>query len=105
MFFVDLLDNLPRLRLSDAHMEMVLWVMRQCGSQTVPSLKQLRGCQERLQKECGTPTLRHISTIGNIFYSNDIRATIAMVLPNTITVSVLTTALGLREAICRRISQ
>lgn len=58
-----------------------MWVARQLGCTSVPGLKKLRGWQERLQKQCGAPTIRHLSTFGNIFYSNDIRASIAMVSP------------------------
>ncbi|KAF8512714.1 hypothetical protein JB92DRAFT_3143693 [Gautieria morchelliformis] len=37
MCLIDLLDNLPRLRLSRRHMEMFLWVMKECGAIDVPS--------------------------------------------------------------------
>ncbi|EJD42815.1 hypothetical protein AURDEDRAFT_67175 [Auricularia subglabra TFB-10046 SS5] len=78
MFFVDLLDSLPRLRLSDSQLRMILWIMSQCGALNVPSLYKLRQWQKRLQKQCGTETRQHCSSLGNIFYSNNICGTIAM---------------------------
>ncbi|KAJ7936174.1 hypothetical protein B0H13DRAFT_1589779, partial [Mycena leptocephala] len=32
MFMLDLLDNFPRLRLSDDHMKAIIWVMKECGA-------------------------------------------------------------------------
>ncbi|KAJ7115666.1 hypothetical protein C8R44DRAFT_880092 [Mycena epipterygia] len=32
MFMLDLLDNLPRLRLSDDQLKSIIWVMRECGT-------------------------------------------------------------------------
>ncbi|KZV92613.1 hypothetical protein EXIGLDRAFT_749574 [Exidia glandulosa HHB12029] len=78
MFHIDLLDNLPRLRMSDAQLRMVLWTMSQCGARDVPSLWKLRKWQGKLQDSCPTETLSHRSTMGNIFYSNNICGTIAM---------------------------
>ncbi|KAF8492908.1 hypothetical protein JB92DRAFT_3084990 [Gautieria morchelliformis] len=78
MFLLDLLDNLPRLRLSERHMEMFLWVMSECSAQEVPSLYALRQTQERLRKECGgVPTSHWESSMGNILYLNDISKIIA----------------------------
>ena len=39
MFMVDLLDRLPRLCLSDDHLKLILWVMKNCGTPGVLSLK------------------------------------------------------------------
>ncbi|EJD36693.1 hypothetical protein AURDEDRAFT_73929, partial [Auricularia subglabra TFB-10046 SS5] len=82
MFFVDLLDSLPRLRLSDAHMQMIIFVLNQCGARDVPSFYALRKFQELLREKCAPATVQHRSVHGNIFYSNDIRDTIAMEFAN-----------------------
>ena len=80
MCLLDLLDNFPRLHLSERHMEMLLWVMRECGAQEVPLLFALQQTQQRLSKECGgIPTSRFESSMGNILYLNDIPKLIANV--------------------------
>jgi hypothetical protein len=71
MFFLDLLDNMPRLRLSDDHMKAIIWVMRECGAQDVPSFYALRKKQASLTSQM--PNLRphhHTSALGNHFYMN-----------------------------------
>ncbi|KAJ6608784.1 hypothetical protein B0H10DRAFT_2194181 [Mycena sp. CBHHK59/15] len=45
MCFMDILDNLPRLRLSSSQIKMVLWILRECGARDVPSFKALRATQ------------------------------------------------------------
>lgn len=70
MFMLDLLDSLPRLRLSDDHLKLIIWVMRECGTPNVPSFKVLRKRQDRLTKEMGLESTRHVSALGNEFYAN-----------------------------------
>lgn len=70
MFMIDLLDSLPRLRLSDDHMKLILWVMQQCGTPDVPSFKVLRKRQEKLTQDIGLKSTKHISALGNEFYAN-----------------------------------
>ena len=41
MFLLGMLDNLPRLWLSDVQMNAILFVMKHSSSQDVPSLKSL----------------------------------------------------------------
>ncbi|KAJ6579356.1 hypothetical protein B0H10DRAFT_2342825 [Mycena sp. CBHHK59/15] len=53
MCFIDILDNLPRLRLSSSQIKMVLWIMRECGARDVPSFKALRATQKRIRDTCG----------------------------------------------------
>ena len=79
MFLLDALDSFPRLRVSDALMKIFLWVLNQSGVDNVPSLKELRRMQERLQAESGVPTKQFQSPQGNIFFQNDIRDIIAKV--------------------------
>ncbi|KAJ6543322.1 hypothetical protein B0H10DRAFT_1854370 [Mycena sp. CBHHK59/15] len=77
MCFVDILDNLPHLRLSSSQIKMVLWAMRECGAHDVPSFKALRATQKRIRDTCGIKTEPYKSDLGNLFYTNDIRALIA----------------------------
>ncbi|KAJ7920028.1 hypothetical protein B0H13DRAFT_1867935 [Mycena leptocephala] len=42
MFMLDLLDNFPRLRLSDDHLKAILWVMRECRTPNFPTSSQLQ---------------------------------------------------------------
>ncbi|KZV95843.1 hypothetical protein EXIGLDRAFT_747918 [Exidia glandulosa HHB12029] len=77
LFLLDLLDNLPRLRLSSSQMRMVLWVMKETGSKDVPSLYALREVQKQLSDAVGIATREFRSSLGNIFSANDIGQLIA----------------------------
>jgi hypothetical protein len=79
MCFLDLLDNLPRLRLSSSQMKMVLWIMRECGARDVPSFKKFRAMQEHLRTKCGVTTKASTSDLRNVFYTTDIRDLISRV--------------------------
>ncbi|KAJ3781108.1 hypothetical protein GGU10DRAFT_278178 [Lentinula aff. detonsa] len=71
-FLLDILDNLPRLRLSSSHLKMILWVMRNSNPKDVPSYKALRNEQAQLQDLCGIPTTQYKSQNGDIYYLNDV---------------------------------
>ncbi|KAF8501219.1 hypothetical protein JB92DRAFT_3213844 [Gautieria morchelliformis] len=77
LFLLDLLDNLPQLRLSERHMQMFLWVLSESGAHDVPSLYALRETQARLRKFGGVTTKRFESSLGNVMYLNDIPEIIA----------------------------
>jgi hypothetical protein len=70
MFMLDLLDNLPRLRLSDDHLKAILWVMRECKTPNVPSFSALRKKQASMTQEVGIKPQHHTSSLGNHFYMN-----------------------------------
>ncbi|KAJ7607052.1 hypothetical protein FB45DRAFT_1040587 [Roridomyces roridus] len=70
MFMLDLLDNLPRLRLSDDHLKAIIWVMRECQTPNVPSFSVLRRKQASLTRELGITSELHTSSLGNHFYMN-----------------------------------
>ncbi|KAJ6576118.1 hypothetical protein DFH09DRAFT_1078466 [Mycena vulgaris] len=70
MFMLDLLDNLPRLRLSDDHLKSIIWVMRECKTPNVPSFSALRKKQASLTREVGIKSEHHTSSLGNNFYMN-----------------------------------
>lgn len=67
---LDLLDNLPRLRLSDDHMKAFIWVLKECGAKHVPTFSMLRKNQAELTKDIDIKTDRHTSSLGNEFFSN-----------------------------------
>lgn len=86
MFFLDLLDNLPRLRLSDDHLKAVLWVMKECGTPNVPSFYKLRKTQDKLRTGY-LKTEEHTSISGDKFFMNNPVDIIRLVSQeNTITV-------------------
>ncbi|KAF5360251.1 hypothetical protein D9758_009151 [Tetrapyrgos nigripes] len=71
MCYLDLLDNLPCLRLSSSQMKMILWIMRECGAKDVPCYSQLQETQKRIRQLCGVSVTPHTSDLGNIFYTTD----------------------------------
>lgn len=71
MFMVDLLDSLPRLRLSDDQLKLILWVMRECGTPDVPVFSALRKVQDKMIEDLGIRPTRHVSALGNEFYANN----------------------------------
>ena len=79
MFILDLLDNKPRLRLSDEHMRSVLWTMKELGVSNVPSLKQFRGMQQALSEKIDIVPRHHVSAMGNHFYQNSPSTLLALV--------------------------
>ena len=76
---MDALDSLPRLRLSNAQMNAVMFVMREAGVVNVPSVKTLRRIQQKLRDRIAIPSIRKSSILGNVFYVNDICEQVARV--------------------------
>jgi hypothetical protein len=89
MMMLDILDNLPRLRMSSNLFRMVLWVLKESGLSNVPSYEALRKLQADLRKRCGTEPTECKSSLGNIFYVNDIPETVARVRFITIFSSII----------------
>ena len=79
MMLLDIFDNLPRLRLSSNTLKMFLWILKESGVVNVPSYEAFRKIQEKLRKKCGSEPILAQSTLGNVFYLNDIRDSIARV--------------------------
>ncbi|KAK0467036.1 uncharacterized protein EV420DRAFT_1636071 [Desarmillaria tabescens] len=77
MALLDILDNLPRLRLSTSHMQMILWLLREVGAADVSSYQALRKLQAGLREQCGSSPKAYKSGLGNHFYVNDVRDSIA----------------------------
>jgi len=81
LMMLDVLDNLPRLRVSSNLMRMFLWILRECGIPNVPSYDSFRKMQTELSASCGNANgpVSSKSMFGNVFYVNDIRGSIAQV--------------------------
>ncbi|OBZ68521.1 hypothetical protein A0H81_11586 [Grifola frondosa] len=54
MFLLDMLDNMPRLRLSSDHMKFILWILKEVGVHGVPSFNSFRKRQDQIKKLGGT---------------------------------------------------
>ncbi|KAJ7192458.1 hypothetical protein GGX14DRAFT_406402 [Mycena pura] len=74
---LDIMDNFPRCRFTNAHMSLIIQFAKNLGVPNVPSIKALRNIQQSLQSSCGDAPTRIESQQGNIFYMNDIRGIIA----------------------------
>ncbi|KAL0954389.1 hypothetical protein HGRIS_003373 [Hohenbuehelia grisea] len=77
MMLLDILDNLPRLRLSSNHFKMILWLLNECNVPGTPSYGAFRRTQSQMQKVCRSVPVQYKSSLGNIFYTNDIRDSVA----------------------------
>lgn len=76
---LDILDNLPRLRVSSSQLRLILWMMTELGIRDVPSYDAFREVQKGLTAVCGSKPKQCESSIGNIFYVNAIQDSIARV--------------------------
>ncbi|KAJ7867198.1 hypothetical protein B0H14DRAFT_3084134 [Mycena olivaceomarginata] len=79
---LNVMDNLPRCRFTGDQLSLVLHFARKLGVADVPSLKGFRKIQQRLQLNCGNKPVKSTSHLGNIFYMNDIRETLASDMAN-----------------------
>ncbi|KAJ3924218.1 MAG: hypothetical protein NXY57DRAFT_970430 [Lentinula lateritia] len=84
IMLLDLISNLPRLRLSSAHFKLILWLLRNSGVPNVPSYYAFRKMQAELQKTCGHEPQPFKSVMGNYFYVNDPRDAVKRVRYNVI---------------------
>ncbi|KAJ7474227.1 hypothetical protein FB451DRAFT_1351527 [Mycena latifolia] len=74
---LDILDNLPCLRMSSNQLKMILWILKECKVTSVPSYSAFRQMQEHLRGLCGSEPKAYTSSIGNRFFVNDVRESIA----------------------------
>jgi len=79
VFLLDIIDNLPRLRISGSFMKVLLWLLGELGVKQVPSFVTLRKIQKSLREDCGVPTIQWMSPKGNVFSFNDPRVLVSNV--------------------------
>lgn len=79
MFLLDVLDNLPRLRMSSSLLQMILWLLCRCGIKNVPSLGSFRKMQANMRSLCRFEPETVTSDLGNVFTINDPCKSIALV--------------------------
>ncbi|KAG9120930.1 hypothetical protein FRC07_003332 [Ceratobasidium sp. 392] len=72
MLLLDLLDNIPRLRLSAEHLKLIMWVMEEAGCPNMPTFSALRETQKQLRKVCAIKSHQYRSSQGNVFEMLDI---------------------------------
>ena len=74
---LDIIDNLPRLRLSNAHLRVCIWMLKEAGCKNVPSLSTLRRIQADLNKALAVPTKKFTTSAKNIHYAINLPAQVA----------------------------
>ncbi|KAJ7196971.1 hypothetical protein GGX14DRAFT_402885 [Mycena pura] len=82
VMLLDIMDNLPRCRFTGDQISLILHFASKLGVADVPSLKGFRKIQQKLQSHCGNKPVKSISHLGNVFYMNDIRETLAADMAN-----------------------
>jgi hypothetical protein len=76
---MDIMFNSPRIRFSRPQKEATLEFARLLGAPYVPSLHAYKEYRHVLKKAMGAPTRKYSSSLGNIFYLNDIGEALAKV--------------------------
>jgi len=76
---LDIVDNLPRLRLSSSQFKIILWLLKQCHIPDVPSYDSFHKLQSSLRTACGSEPTPQTSSLGNKFSINDVRKSVAKV--------------------------
>ncbi|KAJ7866241.1 hypothetical protein B0H14DRAFT_2573515 [Mycena olivaceomarginata] len=82
VMLLDVMDNLPRCRFTGDQLSLVLHFAKKLGVADVPSLKGFRKIQQHLQLNCGNKPVKSTPHLGNIFYMNNIRETLASDMAN-----------------------
>jgi hypothetical protein len=78
-FLLDILDNLPRIRLSSSQLKLILWPLKELGVQDVPSYDRFRTMQTEVRRLCTSEPISLKSHLGNSFSVNDPRESVALV--------------------------
>ena len=107
MMCLDVLDNMPHLRMSSSQFKMILLLPKECHVQNVPSFGAFHKMQANLHGMCGSEPTPHISTLGNLFYVNDVQDSVAHVgtlIKLHVLVILITEFLGLFKSRSRQAS-
>ncbi|KAF9541558.1 hypothetical protein CPC08DRAFT_803425 [Agrocybe pediades] len=79
MMLLDIMDNMPRLRISSNTLRMFLWVLKECNVPNTPSYDAFRKMQHNMHGLIGSePKMHKSKPLDNVFYVNDIRESVAM---------------------------
>jgi hypothetical protein len=76
---LDIVNNLPQLRLSSSQFKIILWLLKQCRVPEVPSYDSFRKLQNSLRTTCGSEPTPQTSSLGNEFSVDDVRKSVAKV--------------------------
>lgn len=79
MLALDLINHLPRCRISNDTLKAILACMEISGTPDIPSFSTLQSTQARLDKVVGLIPQKHISSLGNVFYMNPPSTLISLV--------------------------
>lgn len=79
VFLLDVVDNLPRLRISSSFMKALLWLLCELGIKHVPLFAALKKVQDEVRNNVGIPTIQKKSPKGNVYFFNDPCAIVANV--------------------------
>lgn len=71
MAYLDILDNLPRHKVSNSIMQFVITILKNCGVPDVPSFKKLRKVQKELANRHGIKQHQFQNPSGEDIYVND----------------------------------
>ncbi|KAF7311879.1 hypothetical protein MIND_00198800 [Mycena indigotica] len=77
VLMLDAVNNFGRCRFTNAQMSLVLHLLKHLGARDVPTLKGLRKIQKQVHDQFPDKPVKITSSLGNIFYMNDIRHAIA----------------------------
>lgn len=69
MLLLDVLDNMPHLRLSNDHMKSILWILKELNVPETPSLYALRETQKKLAVDMDIQPHEHTSALGENFHA------------------------------------
>lgn len=79
MLALDLINHLPRCRISSDTLKTILACMSISGTPDVPSFNALQSTQETLDRIVGLIPQKHVSSLGNVFYMNSPSRLISLV--------------------------
>lgn len=78
-FLLDIVDNLPRNRISGGMMKVILWLLCELKVKGVPSFEVFRKIQKALREGPGIPTIQTKTPKGYAYSFNDPRALVSHV--------------------------